>query len=52
MTLQIPVLSTINWPALLISFAAAISIFRFKIGMIPTLAVCSALGALNYFIFA
>jgi chromate transporter len=43
-----PVLSSANWWALTLSVAAAIAIFRFKAGMIPTLAACSAMGVLLY----
>ncbi len=48
LAMSIPVLATINWPALLLSLAAAIAMFRFKAGMATTLASCSALGALYY----
>jgi chromate transporter len=47
-TVGLPVLSSVNWPALALSAAAMIAIFRLKVGMIPTLAACSALGALYY----
>ncbi len=39
-----PVLASVNLPALLLTVAAVIAIFRFKVGMIPTLAACSAIG--------
>jgi chromate transporter len=39
-----PVLSSVDPWALLLSLAAAIAIFRFKVGMIPTLAGCCAAG--------
>ena len=39
-----PVLSSIDPAAFVLSLAAAIAIFRFKIGMIPVLAACSAVG--------
>lgn len=48
-SLPVPVLSTINWSALVLAVAAIIAIFRFKIGMLRTFAACSALGVLYYF---
>jgi len=43
-----PTLSAIDWPALVLTLAAILAMFRFKVGMIPTLAACSAAGALYY----
>ena len=43
-----PVLTSINAWALALSVAAAVAIFRFKAGMIPTLAACCAAGILLY----
>lgn len=43
--LQIPVLTTVDIPALAIAFVAMLALFRFKIGMISTIALCAALGA-------
>src|SRR5712675_2422998 len=37
MVLQVPVLSTLNVASLLLSSAALLALFRFKVGMIPTL---------------
>jgi chromate transporter len=39
-----PVLSSINVPSLLLTIAAMLAVFRFKVGMIPVLAACSAVG--------
>jgi len=39
-----PVLSSVDPWALALAVAAAIAIFRFKVGMIPTLAACCAAG--------
>lgn len=39
-----PVLSSIDIPALLLSLAAAIAIFHFKVGMLTVLAACCAAG--------
>lgn len=44
MTLQVPVLNTVNVAALLLSTAAMIALFRFKVGMIATLVGCSIAG--------
>jgi len=43
-----PVFSSIDPWALLLSIAAAVAIFRFKAGMIQTLAACSFAGVLLY----
>jgi chromate transporter len=42
--MQVPVLSTLNIPALVLSVAAMFALFRFKVGMIPTLIGCSIAG--------
>jgi chromate transporter len=39
-----PRLASVDWLALILSVAAAVAIFRFKIGMIPTLAGCCGAG--------
>jgi chromate transporter len=41
---DMPVLASIDFWALALSAAAMIAIFRFKVGMIPTLLACSAVG--------
>lgn len=41
---DVPVLASLNIPALLLAIGAAIAVFRFKIGMIPVLGICAALG--------
>src|SRR5215210_1319633 len=43
-----PVLSSVNVWALLLSVAAVVAMFRFKVGMIPTIAACSAAGLALY----
>jgi chromate transporter len=43
---DIPILSTVDPWALLLSIAAMVAIFHFKVGMIPTLLACSAAGLL------
>jgi len=45
-----PKLSSVDPWALLLSVAAAIAIFRFKVGMIPTLAGCCAAGIVLYLV--
>jgi chromate transporter len=42
--LDVPVLSSINVPSLVLTTAAMLAVFRFKVGMIPVLAACSAIG--------
>jgi chromate transporter len=44
MTLQAPNLASLNVPALLLSVAAMLALFRLKIGMIPALIGCSITG--------
>jgi chromate transporter len=41
---HLPVLATVNWQAVLLSLVAVLALFRFKFGMITTLALCSGLG--------
>jgi chromate transporter len=41
---DVPVLASVDFWALALSAAAVIAIFRFKVGMIATLAACSAAG--------
>ena len=48
LTLNVPVLSTINWPTLALSALAMLAIFRFKLGMIPVLATSSLAGVAFY----
>jgi chromate transporter len=45
-----PVLASVDPWALALSIAAAVAIFRFKIGMIPVLAACSLAGMALYLI--
>jgi chromate transporter len=46
MTLDVPVLASIDLASLALTVAALLAVFRFKIGMIPVLAACSAAGLL------
>jgi chromate transporter len=45
-----PVLGAVNGWALLLSAVALVAIFKFKVGMIPTLLGCSAVGIVLYLI--
>jgi len=49
MVLQVPVLASLNIAALVLALAALLALFRFKVGMIPTLLGCSAAGIVLYF---
>lgn len=42
--LEVPVWSSLRWPALLLSGAAILAVFRFRAGVIPTLLAASAAG--------
>jgi chromate transporter len=44
LSFDMPMLASVNLWALALSIAAIIAIFRFKVGMIPTLVACSAVG--------
>jgi chromate transporter len=46
MTIDLPVLSSVNVPSLILTLAAAIAVFRFKVGMLTVLAGCSLIGLL------
>jgi chromate transporter len=48
MQVSLPVLSSVNWRALILSIAAAIAIFRFRIGMIAVLGTSCLAGTLWY----
>ena len=49
LSFDVPVLSSIDLCALLLSVAAMVAVFRFKAGMIQTLLVCSLAGIVLYF---
>jgi chromate transporter len=44
MSVDVPVLSSINIPSLVLTLVAMVAVFRFKVGMIPVLLGCSILG--------
>jgi chromate transporter len=50
LTLDVPVLASINLASLALTLAALLAVFRFKVGMIPVLAACSAAGVLLYLV--
>jgi chromate transporter len=50
LTVGIPVLASVSLPLLFLSAAAIVAMFRFKIGMLPTMAACSMAGVLYYFV--
>jgi chromate transporter len=52
LALEVPVLSTIDPWFLLLSAGAMLALFRFKLGMIQTLAGCSATGIVLYMLGA
>ena len=45
-------IASVDLWALLLSVAAIVAMFRFKVGMIPTLAACSAAGLALYLVGA
>lgn len=45
---DLPVLSSLHVPALVLAIGAAVAVFRFKVGMIPTLLATSAAGIALY----
>jgi chromate transporter len=49
---EMPVLTSVDPWALALAVAAAIAIFRFKVGMIPTLAACCGAGVVLYLVGA
>jgi chromate transporter len=48
LTLQLPILGTLDIAALILAIAAAVALFRFKVGMIVTLVGCSVAGVLMH----
>jgi chromate transporter len=50
LALDVPVLTSVNLPALVLTLAALLAVFRFKVGMIPVLAACSAAGVLYHLV--
>jgi chromate transporter len=50
MTIDVPVLSTLNLASAILTAGAMLAIFRLKVGMISVLAACSAAGVLLYLV--
>jgi chromate transporter len=48
--LSLPVWHSIHWPIFILAIGASLAMLRFKVGMIPTLAACAAVGAIYFFI--
>jgi chromate transporter len=48
MSLDVPVLATLDPVALVLMLAAILAMFRFKVGMFPVLAACSLAGVIYY----
>lgn len=42
---DVPVLASLNVPALVLAVGAALAVFRFKVGMIPVIVISAALGS-------
>jgi chromate transporter len=47
-SVDLPILSSVDLPSLVLSIAAAVAIFRFKFGMIPVLLASSLAGVVYY----
>ena len=48
LSLDVPALASVNLPSLILSLAAAVAAFRFKVGVIPLLLACATAGVLYY----
>src|SRR5258708_10049788 len=48
MTIEVPVLVSINVASLLLTLGALIAVFRFKVNMIAVLGICAATGVVSY----
>ncbi|HEX9449607.1 MAG TPA: chromate transporter, partial [Dongiaceae bacterium] len=48
LSLKLPMLASINWPSLVLTAAAALALFRFKLGVIPVLLGSAAIGVAYY----
>jgi chromate transporter len=49
-SVDLPVVSSVDVPSLVLSIAAAVAIFRFKFGMIPVLLASSLAGVAYYLV--
>jgi chromate transporter len=50
LALPVPVLTSIDWPALVLAAGAIVAIFRLRVGMLATFAGCSALGVIYFLV--
>ncbi len=50
MVVQVPVLASVDLWSLVLSLAAMLALFRFKVGMMATLAGCCAAGMIIHFV--
>ena len=50
LSLPVPVLSSVSWPALVLAAACMVAIFRFRIGMLTVFAASSLAGVVYYLI--
>jgi len=50
MTLDVPTLGSLRVASLALTAGALIAVFRFEVGMIPTLCACAGLGVLYHFL--
>jgi chromate transporter len=50
LTLDVPMLASVNVASLVLTLAALLAVFRFKVGMIPVLGACSLAGVLLYLV--
>jgi chromate transporter len=48
MSLEVPLWQTVKLPALILTSAALLAVFRFKIGVLKVLAACAAAGSVYY----
>lgn len=46
LSLELPIPASLDLPALLIALAAAVCLFRFRLGVMPTLLICAGIGLL------
>ena len=50
MNVDVPRLASVNIPSLVLTLAASVAIFAFRVGMIPVLLACSGAGLLYYLV--
>jgi chromate transporter len=50
MSIDVPVLSSVNLPSLVLTAGAVLAVFWFRVGMIPVLAACSLAGVGYYLV--